>query len=128
MAATHEVRRNSIPQPSLHESASKEERNHNKPNHFIREGAEGRCKGESFGDHGGREAQKGPRPHGQRAQNKARDSGEENGEELPGLGGDFDGFGNEEANNEADGYGDNERDGLCTLERWWWWWWWWWWW
>ena len=119
----HEVGGNPIPESSLHESTSKEEGNDDEPDHLIGEGAEGCWESESLGDDGCGEAQKGPCTDGERAENEARDGGEENGEELPGLGGDFHRFGDEEANNEAYAYGDHKRQGLCTLERCWCWWW-----
>lgn len=90
----HKVSSNPIPQPCLHKPTSKEERDHDQPNHLVREGAERRRERQSFRHDGGRQAQKSPRPYRQRTQDQTRDCRHENREQLPCLRSDFHWFGN----------------------------------
>lgn len=71
----HKISGNPIPQAGLHEPTSEEEGNNNQPDHLIGESTKRRRKGQSSGDNGGCEAEKGPSADGQWAQNQAGNGG-----------------------------------------------------
>jgi hypothetical protein len=92
-----------IAQTSLDEAEGEEEGDDEEPDDLVGEGGEGAGEGQGFSDDGGGEAEEGPSSDGQGAEDEAGDGGDENGEQLPCLGRDFEGFGDEELDNEGDG-------------------------
>lgn len=57
----NKVSRNTVTKTRFHKPSSEEERDHDQPNHIIRECAEGRGEREGFGEHGSGQSQKRPR-------------------------------------------------------------------
>ncbi|KAK4417025.1 hypothetical protein Salat_2528000 [Sesamum alatum] len=99
---------NPIAEPRFHEPSGEEERDDDQPYNLVGEGGEGGGEGEGLGDHGDREADERPSADGQRAENEAGDGGDEDGEERPGVGSDYLGFWDGEAEDEAQGGADEK--------------------
>ena len=107
-----EVCGETVAEAGLDEPAREEEGDDDEPDDLVGEGGEGGGEGERVRGDGGREPEEGPRADGERAQHQPRDGGEEDGEELPCLEAHLGGPRREEPHGEADGHGEDERDGL----------------
>lgn len=78
---------NAIAETGLDETTGEEKGDDDEPDDFIGEGAERGGEREGFGDDRGGDTEESPGADGERTKDETRDGGEENGEELPCLGG-----------------------------------------
>ena len=112
----HEVGRHPVPEPGLHEALGEEEGVDNEPDDVKAEGGERGLERERLGGNGGRDPSKGPGAHREGPDDQASDRGDEDGEQLPALGGHSCRDGNGEAHDEPEGNGHQEGDQLDRSE------------